>query len=410
MDRLGIDDVELKDRRVLTRVDFNVPLSEGKVADDTRIRAALPTIKRVMEQGGKLILMSHLGRPKGQATDDLSLKPVAEHLSELIGKPVTMAADCIGDKIMELANALGQGEILMLENTRFHKEETENDPEFAKALAALAEVYVNDAFGAAHRAHASTAGVAKLMKESAAGYLLQKEVENLTRLLEGAEKPYVVILGGAKVSDKLQVIHNLVTRASAILIGGGMSYTFLKAREIAIGDSILDEEHLAMAYNMMVVASKPHPYKKLDFLLPLDHIISRNGLHQTTQTTEIPPGWKGVDIGPKTVAEFSQLIVAAKTIFWNGPMGIFEEDAFARGTMEIANAVAKATENGAFSVVGGGDSIAAVAKAGVTDKVSHVSTGGGASLEFLGGIDLPGIEALTKAKKKAAPAKAEEEA
>ncbi len=410
MDRQVIDDLVLKGKKVLTRVDFNVPLENGKVKDDTRIRAALPTIKKIIDDGGKLILMSHLGRPKGQGAEPAySLQPVAAHLSQLLGKEVKMAPDCVGEEVEKMANSLNEGEILMLENTRFHKAETKNDPEFSKKLASLGEVYVNDAFGAIHRAHASTEGVAKILKESAAGYLLQAEIENLTQLIESPEKPYVVILGGAKVSDKIQVIHNLITKVSAMLIGGGMAYTFLKAKEIAIGDSILDAEHLAMAYNMLVVARNPHPYKKLKFILPQDHLIARTGNdaeHKVCETIAIPAGWKGVDIGPKTIAEFKEQIATAKTVFWNGPMGIFENDAFARGTVEIAKAVAAATERGAFTVVGGGDSIAAIEKAGVADKISHVSTGGGASLEFLAGIDLPGITALAKAKKKPEPAKA----
>ena len=412
MDRQVIDDLDLSGKRVLTRVDFNVPIADGKVIDDTRIEAALPTIKKIIGDKGKLILMSHLGRPKGEAKEEFRLKPVCERLSELIGQDVKMATDCVGESIENLANGLADGKVLLLENTRFHKEETANDAEFAKQLANLGDVYINDAFGAAHRAHASTQGVAKLIKESGAGYLMQSEVENLTKLLENAEKPYVVILGGAKVSDKLKVIHNLVTRVNAMLIGGGMAYTFLKAKQVGVGNSILDEERIAMAYNSMVVAQNPHPYKKLQFLLPEDHIIANGkaGLgFKTSGDADIPADWRGVDIGPKTVAKFKEIVNEAKTIFWNGPMGIFEDDNFAKGTIEIANAVAQATDRGAFTVVGGGDSIAAIEKAGVKDKISHVSTGGGASLEFLGGIDLPGIMALAKAKKKAEPAKKEDE-
>jgi len=410
MDRQVIDDLVLKGKKVLTRVDFNVPLADGKVSDDTRIRAALHTIKKIIDDGGKLILMSHLGRPKGQGAEPAySLQPVAAHLSQLLGKEVKMAPDCVGEEVEKMANALHEGEILMLENTRFHKVETQNDADFAKKLASLGDVFINDAFGAIHRAHASTEGVAKILKESAAGYLLQAEIENLTKLIEAPEKPYVVILGGAKVSDKIQVIHNLITKVNSMLIGGGMAYTFLKAKEIEIGDSILDTEHLAMASNMLVVARNPHPYKKLKFILPQDHLIARtnnDAEHKVCDAAAIPSGWRGVDIGPKTIVEFKEQIATAKTVFWNGPMGIFENDAFACGTIEIAKAVAAATGRGAFTVVGGGDSIAAIEKAGVTDKISHVSTGGGASLEFLAGIDLPGITALAKAKKKPEPAKA----
>lgn len=410
MDRLLIDDLELKGRRVLTRVDFNVPLATGKVTDDTRIRAALPTIRKIVGEGGKLILMSHLGRPKAKRNQKLSLQPVASHLSEILGQEVQTVSDCVGEEVEKQASALSEGDVLLLENTRFHAEETANDPEFSKQLSTLGDVFVNDAFGAAHRAHASTEGVAKQMKEAAAGYLLQKEVESLTKLLEDPERPYVVLLGGAKISDKLKVIHNLVTRASAILIGGGMSYTFLQATDVPIGDSILDDERLALAYNTLVVASKPHPYKRVQLLLPVDHVIagSHDGtVHKTSDGAEIPEGWKGVDIGPKTIAQFKDLIRSAKTVFWNGPMGVFETDAYAEGTTEIARAVAAATESGAFTVVGGGDSIAAIHKAGVSERISHVSTGGGASLEFLAGVDLPGIMALSKAKKKPKPEKKE---
>lgn len=406
MDRLVIDDLEIRGQRVLTRVDFNVPITDGKVSDDTRIRAALPTIKKIINEGGKLILMSHLGRPKGVAKPEFSLKPVAEHLSRLLNKEVKMAPDCIGDAVENMVAALKEGDILLLENTRFHKEETDNDPEFSKKLADLADLYVNDAFGSAHRAHASTEGVAKHVKEAAAGYLLLEEVENLSKLLEAPEKPYIVLLGGAKVSDKIKLIQNLVTKISAMLIGGGMAYTFLKAEDIAIGDSLLDEEHLAKARNLLTVMRNPHPYKKLQYVLPLDHVIanSQNEVeYKTTEKAGIPDGWRGVDIGPRTIAQFKEFIASAKTVFWNGPMGIFEKDAFAKGTVEVARAVADATARGAFTVIGGGDSIAAVEKAGVKNKISHVSTGGGASLEFLGGVDLPGIMALTKAKKKPAP-------
>lgn len=410
MDRQVIDDMDLAGKQVLTRVDFNVPISESKVIDDTRIQAALPTVKKIIGDKGRLILMSHLGRPKGVVKEEFSLKPVRERLSELIGRDVKMAPDCVGKSVENLAKGLRDGEVLLLENTRFHKEETDNDMEFAKQLANLGDVYINDAFGAAHRAHASTQGVAKLIKESAAGYLLQSEVENLTKLLEGVEKPFVVILGGAKVSDKLQVIHNLVTKVSAMLIGGGMAYTFLKANHVAVGDSILDNERLAMAYNAMVVARNPHPHKKLRFVLPVDHVISNGTAGSESKVSidaEIPADWKGVDIGPKTVVSFKEIIHGAKTIFWNGPMGIFENDEFAKGTIEIAEAVAEVTDRGGFTVVGGGDSIAAIEKAGVKDKISHVSTGGGASLEFLAGIDLPGIVSLAKARKRAEPASKE---
>ncbi|MFQ6113498.1 MAG: phosphoglycerate kinase [bacterium] len=410
MDRLLIDDLELKGKRVLTRVDFNVPISNGRVSDDTRIRAALPTISKIISDGGKLILMSHLGRPKGETKEAFSLRPVALHLSEILGKEVRMAPDCVGDKVEQMVSELQEGDVLLLENTRFHKEETANDPEFSKQLASLGDLFVNDAFGAAHRGHASTEGVAKHLKEAAAGYLLQSEVESLTRLLEGPERPFVLILGGAKVSDKLKVIHNLITRVSAMLIGGGMAYTFLKAYETEIGNSLLEEEMIPMAYNTLIAVKNPHPYKKLEFILPKDHVVARvnnDSEYKVCDGMEIRNGWKGVDIGPKTIAAFTEKILTAKTIFWNGPMGIFERDEFASGTTEVAKAVAQATERGAFTVIGGGDSIAAIEKAGVKGKISHVSTGGGASLEFLAGMDLPGIMVLSKAKKKPEPPKKE---
>ncbi len=410
MDRLVIDDVDLAGKRVLVRVDFNTPITNGKVVDDTRIQAAIPTIRKVIADGGRLILMSHLGRPKGEANPEFSLKPVAARLSEILAKKVQMAGDCIGEAVVKMVEKLSDGDVLLLENTRFHKGETSNDEEFAKELAGLGDLFISDAFGAAHRAHASTVGVTKHLKQNAAGYLLQSEVENLGRLLESPEKPFVVILGGAKVSDKIKVIHNLVTKVSAICIGGGMAYTFLKARGHEVGDSMLDDERIATANNTMVVADNPHPHKRFAFVLPQDHVVANSGNNEDFKINEratIPPGWKGVDIGPKTEAEFKAHISSAKSVFWNGPLGICENDNFARGTIGIALGVAEASNRGAFTVVGGGDSIAAIEKAGVKDKISHVSTGGGASLEFMAGIDLPGIMALSKAQKK--PAKVEKE-
>ncbi len=404
MDRLVIDDLELNDKRVLMRTDFNVPILDGNVTEDTRIQAAVKSIKKIIADGGKLILMSHLGRPKGMPNSKYSLQPAAQRLSEILGKEVKMAGDCIGSEVESQVNALNPGDVLMLENTRFHKEETANDEEFARQLAGYGDVFINDAFGAAHRAHASTVGVTKTIKECAAGYLLQTELVNLNRLQEAPEKPFVAILGGAKVSDKIKVIQNLVTKVTSILVGGGMAYTFLKAQNIKIGNSLLDEEHLSLAHNTLVVADNPHPHKKFDFILPVDHTVankSNMAEFKTNESTAIDDGWMGVDIGSKTVTAFKEKILNAKTVLWNGPMGIFENDNFAKGTMEIANAVAEATTKGAFTVIGGGDSVAAIEKAGVKDKISHVSTGGGASLEFMAGVDLPGIMALTKAKKKA---------
>jgi len=402
MDKLVIDDVELTGRRVLMRVDFNVPILDGKIGDTTRIEAALPSINKVISEKGKLILMSHLGRPKGKVVEKYSLAPVAKKLSDYLGKAVTMASDCVGSEVEAAVNALNEGDVLLLENTRFHKAETENDATFSKQLASVADIFISDAFGAAHRAHASTVGVTKHLKENAAGYLLQTEIESLTKVLENPEKPYVVILGGAKVSDKIKVIQNLLTKASAIIIGGGMSYTFLKAKGYEIGGSLLEEAHLSLANNVMVVAKNPHPHKKIDFMLPSDHTIAREKSHGEFKVSEgvaVENGWQGVDIGPQSITHFTEKILNAKSILWNGPMGIFENDNFARGTMAVAQAVATATKNGAFSVVGGGDSVAALEKAGLKSAISHVSTGGGASLEFMAGMDLPGISALTKVKK-----------
>ena len=405
MDKLTIDNIDLKEKRVLTRVDFNVPLENGKVTDDTRIRAALPTIQKILQNQGKLILMSHLGRPKGGPDPKYSLMPAATRLTELLGKDVEMAPDCVGGDVEAMVGKMQPGQVLMLENVRFHPEEEKNDPAFAKQLAVLGDVYVNDAFGSAHRAHASTEGVAKILKTAAvAGYLMQAELTALGKLLTGAAQPFVVILGGAKVSDKIQIIKNLITRASHLLIGGGMAYTFLKAQGHAIGKSLLEAEHLNIATNLMTVAVYSNPRKPVKMMFPEDHVIGSNieGTDAMEQAQiDIPADKLAGDIGPRTIETFRMTILQAKTILWNGPMGVFEKAPFAKGTMAIAAAVAEATERGAFSVVGGGDSVAALTQSGLTGKISHVSTGGGASLEYLGGQDLPGVEALTKAPKKA---------
>jgi len=404
MDRMTIDDVELSGKRVLTRVDFNVPLDGELITDDTRIRAALPTIQKIINAGGKCILMSHLGRPKGGPEPKYSIKPAAKRLGELLGREVKVVTDCVGTEVQAVVDAMQNGEVLMLENVRFHKEEEKNDPAFAAQLAALGEVYINDAFGAAHRAHASTAGVAKILKTSAAGYLMKVELESLSRLLSAPQEGFVVILGGAKVGDKITVFRNLITRASDMLIGGAMAYTFLKTRGVQIGKSLFDAEHENIAYNILQVAEFTNPRKRCRLLLPTDHVVAdtMDGAGVTVATdAHIPEDKLGADIGPNTASYYASIIRQAKTIFWNGPMGIFEKEQFAKGTMEIAKAVAEATSRGAFSVVGGGDSVAALAKSGMSDKVSHVSTGGGASLEFMGGLDLPGVETLAKAAKKA---------
>lgn len=404
MNKLTIDDVVVQEKRVLTRVDFNVPLENGAVADDTRIRAALPTMQKILKDKGKLILMSHFGRPKGKPDAKYSLAPVAKRLAELIGREVKMAADCVGSEVETMVNAMAPGEIVLLENVRFHAEEEKNDAEFSKKLAALGEVYVNDAFGAAHRAHASTQGVAKALKDAAvAGYLMKAELTALGKLVSDAPRPYVVILGGAKVSDKIEVIHNLITKISHLLIGGGMAYTFLKAQGHEIGSSLVEVEKFEVALNVMKVAEFSNPRKPVKLELPVDHVIASSveGADAAPlKQIAIPSGKLAGDIGPKTVERYRNLILQAKTILWNGPMGIFEKEVFANGTMKIAEAVAEATSKGAFSVVGGGDSVSALGRSGLTSKISHVSTGGGASLEFLGGKDLPGVEALTKAPKK----------
>ncbi|RIK78807.1 phosphoglycerate kinase [candidate division KSB1 bacterium] len=404
MDKLTIDDIDLKEKRVLVRVDFNVPLDNGTVTDDTRIRAALPTIKKLQQANAKIVLMSHLGRPKGGPDSKYSLMPAANRLTQLLGKNVEMAPDCVGGDVEAMVNKMAPGEILMLENVRFHPEEEKNDPAFAKQLAALGEVYVNDAFGSAHRAHASTEGIAKILKTaSVAGYLMKAELTALGKMLGDAPRPYVAILGGAKVSDKIEVIHTIITKVSHLLIGGGMAYTFLKAQGREIGNSLLETDKLAVAQNVMRVAEYSNPRKPVRLELPSDHVIASgiDGADAVPHALiDIPAGKLAGDIGSQTLERFRTLILQAKTILWNGPMGVFERAAFAAGTMGVAQAVAEATSKGAFSVVGGGDSVAALSKSGLTDKISHVSTGGGASLEFLGGKDLPGVVALTKAPTK----------
>jgi len=399
MNKLTIDHLNLKGKKVLMRVDFNVPLDENQnITDDTRIRASLPSILKVINDGGRLILMSHLGRPKGKPNPKYSLKPVAERLSQLIGKEVKFAPDCVGDEVKKMADELKDGEVLLLENLRFHEEEEKNDPDFAKKLAELGDLYVNDAFGSAHRAHASTEGVTKYFKENAAGYLMQKELEYLSKAVGNPERPYTAILGGAKISGKIDVIQNLMNKVDNLLIGGGMAFTFFKAMGLEIGKSLLEEDRIEMAKEILQKAKE----QNVNLVLPVDVVIadsfSNDAKTEVVDINSIKPDWQGLDIGPKTVELFKSYIDKSKTVVWNGPMGVFEFDNFAKGTFEIAKALAEATQKGVVTIVGGGDSAAAIAKAGLEDKVSHVSTGGGASLEFLEGKVLPGVAALTDLK------------
>jgi len=388
-----VDQIELKGKQVFIRVDFNVPQDEkNNITDDTRILLSLPTIRFVSEAGGKVILASHLGRPKGKKDPKFSLAPVAVRLSQLLGKKVALAADCIGEEVQKQIGGMKEGEILLLENLRFHPEEEKNEEAFSKALASLCDIYVNDAFGAAHRAHASTDGMARFVKIVAAGFLMMKEVESLEKVLVNPQKPYVAILGGAKVSDKIGVIQNLLDKVNTLLIGGGMAYTFLKAEGFQVGKSLVEEDQIGFSLNLLEKAKG-----KIKFLLPSDHIAAERMDVQAkrgiVKNDKIPSGWVCLDIGPETVKTFSEEIQSAKTIVWNGPMGVFEMEPFSQGTFAIAKAIANSS---AFSVVGGGDSVAAVNQAGVADRISHISTGGGASLEFLEGKKLPGIEALRR--------------
>ena len=387
MNKKTVRDVDVRGKRVLVRVDFNVPLAEGKVADDTRIRAALPTIRYLIEQGARVILMSHLGRPKGQVKEGLRMAPVAARLSELLGQPVLTADDCIGPRVQALVKELKPGQVLLLENTRFHPEERKNDPDFARELASLAEVYVNDAFGTAHRAHASTEGVAHYLP-AVAGFLMEKEIEFLGKALESPEHPFVAILGGAKISDKIGVIENLLGKVDVLLIGGGMANTFFKAQGHEVGESLVEDESLDTARETVDKAGDK-------LVLPVDVVVadafSADAQSKIVGVDAVPAGWRILDIGPKTVALFRDKLAGAKTVVWNGPMGVFEFPKFATGTVEIAKSLA---ELDAMTIIGGGDSVAAVYQAGLADKMTHISTGGGASLEFLEGKTLPGIAAL----------------
>ena len=397
MRKKTLRDVDLKGRKVLMRVDFNAPLTkDGDIDEDTRIRAALPSINYIAEQGASIILMSHLGRPGGRRVPSMSLKVVAYRLAELVHHPIRFAEECIGEQALEMASALAPGEILMLENLRFHEEETSNDPEFARKLSRYGDIYVNDAFGTAHRAHASTEGVTHYFDECVAGMLMEKELETLDGLLTDPKRPFVAVLGGAKVSGKIGLIKNLMEKVDRILVGGGMAFTFFKAVGLEIGDSLLDESYMDMCREIMGKAGSGDE-KRIFF--PVDCIIAKeidnDAEHRTVSTGDIPEGWVGVDIGRKTVDVFREELMKAKTIFWNGPMGIFEMSNFAEGTKGIARAIADATSEGATSVVGGGDSVSALARLHLKDRVTHVSTGGGASLELLEGKALPGVEALS---------------
>ncbi len=386
-----VEDVDVRGKKVIVRVDFNVPLDENRnITDDKRIVGALPTIKYLVENGAKTILVSHLGRPKEGFEDKFSMKPTALRLGELLGKQIIVAKDVIGEDAKAKAAALKDGEVLMLENVRFHKEETKNDPAFAKELASMAEVYVNDAFGTAHRAHASTAGLADYLP-AVCGFLIQKEIEFMGKVLTNPERPFVAILGGAKVSDKIAVIENLIDKVDSLIVGGGMAYTFLKAKGYNIGTSICEDDKVDLAKSLMEKAAS----KGIKLLLPVDDVISKEFKNDTEYKAvpagEIPDGWMGMDIGPETIKEYADVIKNAKTIVWNGPMGVFEFPNFANGTKEVAKTVA---ESGAVSIIGGGDSAAAVEQLGFADKITHISTGGGASLEYLEGKVLPGIDVL----------------
>lgn len=398
MNKLSIDQLDLKGKRVLVRVDFNVPLADdGTVRDDIRIRAALPTIQKILNEKGKAVLMSHMGRPKGERKPELSLKPVAEHLTRLLDQPVHFVEDCIGPQVELRVAELSNGECLLLENLRFYNEETKNDPGFSAALARLGDLYVNDAFGTAHRAHSSTEGVTHHFDRRAAGYLMQRELDHLGRALENPEKPFVAILGGAKISGKIEVIRNLLPRVDSLIIGGGMAFAFFKAKGYEISDSLFEEETLDVAREVLDLASTA----KAEFLLPTDSIagdkFDASAQVQTMSAERIEPGWQGLDIGPETVETYRRKILDARTVVWNGPMGVFELEPFSKGTRAVAEALAGATANGATTIVGGGDSAAAIALFSLADKVSHVSTGGGACLEFLEGKVLPGVAALSDA-------------
>jgi phosphoglycerate kinase len=396
MSKLTINDLDLKGKRVFIRVDFNVPLKDGKVSDDTRIRETLPTLRLAIQKGGRLVLASHLGRPKGGPDPKYSLAPVATKLSEMLNTPVVFAADCVGDDAEAKSKSLADGGVLLLENVRFHPEEEKNVESFSKQLSQLCDgLFVCDAFGSAHRAHSSVVGITKFVKQAAAGLLMEKELAYIGKAISNPARPFVAIIGGAKVSDKIEVVENLMKIADVMLIGGGMAYTFEKAQGLQIGKSLVEDDKIELAKRLIADAKA----KNFKLLLPTDHVVApefkADAPATTCDVTATPADQMGLDIGPKTIATYSAEIAKAKTIVWNGPMGVFEMSAFSKGTLEIAKAVAEATAAGAISIVGGGDSVAAVHQSGVSKQISHISTGGGASLEFLGVAKLPGVEALT---------------
>jgi phosphoglycerate kinase len=395
MNKLSIRDLEMSGKRVFIRVDFNVPMDGAEIEDDTRIRETLPTLRLAIDRGARLVVASHLGRPKGKIDLKYSLSPVAARLSKLLGQPVAFAADCVGADAEAKSKALRDGEVLLLENVRFHPQEEANDPEFSRQLAqSCDQLFVCDAFGSSHRAHASVVGITKFVRQSAAGLLMEKELTYLGKAVSNPDRPFVAILGGAKVSDKIEVVQNLMKLADAMLIGGAMAYTFLKSQGLPVGKSLVENDKLDLARDLLEEARR----RKFRFVLPVDHVLAELPDSTSTRVTDVtntPENLMGLDIGPKTIALFSQEIAAARTIVWNGPVGMFEKPAFAQGTLAVARAVAAASAAGATSIVGGGDSVAAVERSGLASKISHISTGGGASLEFLAGKKLPGVEALT---------------
>jgi phosphoglycerate kinase len=394
----NLSTADLSGKRVLVRVDFNVPLDDqGNITDDTRIRAALPTIQDLTSKGAKVILASHFGRPKGKVVDSMRLTPVAKRLSELLGQPVLKLDDSIGDEVASAIAGLQNGQVALLENVRFYAEEEANDPEFSKKLAAVADLYVNDAFGTAHRAHASTEGVTHYLRPSVAGYLIEKELQYLQSAIESPQRPLAAIIGGSKVSSKITVIETLLEKVDKLLIGGGMIFTFYKARGLSVGKSLVEDEFLELAKTLEAKAKE----KGVELLLPTDVVVAdkfdKDAEAKTVSVENIPDGWMGLDIGPDSVKVFQDALASCKTVIWNGPMGVFEFDKFAKGTEAIARSLADLTKTGAITIIGGGDSVAAVEKVGVADQMSHISTGGGASLELLEGKVLPGIAALDEA-------------